>query len=213
MRRSILSSALIVLLVFVLGGIASAQDFLLRESDPAVVALSRDTDDVINVFEDTDNDGVYDAVTINGVTVTGHMRPDDAEGFRYQDGRCVVFYPATFSGLPQPGASAVLGFIHYFDGENISAYLAIVAEQAQGDETTNGLAVFFYDSAGLRVGAPSSMFVEKARLRSLPIYQEWVQTNKDFGIGSNPLNSQFFAYAKDLGLTDHILVVLFQLYQ
>jgi hypothetical protein len=213
MRRSILTSGLIILLVFVLGGIASAQDFLLRESDPAVVALSRDTDDVVNVFRDSDNDGVYDTVTINGVTITGQMRTSEAEGFRYQDGRCIVLYPATFSGLPDPGTSAILGFIHYFDDQNISTYLAIVAEQATGDDTTNGLAVFFYDSAGLRVGAPSSMFVEKARLRSLPIYQEWVQTNKDFGIGSNPLNSQYFAYAKDLGLTDHILVVLFQLYQ
>jgi hypothetical protein len=47
----------------------------------------------------------------------------------------------------------------------------------------------------------------------VPLYQEWVQMGKDFGIGSNPLNSQFFVYAKDLGLEDSLLVVMYQLYQ
>jgi len=213
MRRSILPITLTVIFLFVLTGVAGAQDFILRDSDSEVVELSSDFADVINVFDDTNGDGYYDTAVINGVTITGNMKIAEAEGFQYQDGRYIVLYPAEHRGLPEPGTSALLGFIHYFDCEHLSTYLAIVAEQALNDDTPNGLGVFFYDSAGLRVGAPTSMFMEKARLRTLPIYQEWVQTNKDFGIGSNPTNSQFFVYAKDLGLTDHILVVMFQLYQ
>jgi hypothetical protein len=116
-------------------------------------------------------------------------------------------------GLPVPGTKNILGFVHYFDADNISTYLAIMAEQAPTDDTTNGLAIFFYDAAGLRVGAPTAIFMEKARLRAIPIYQEWVAQGLDFGIGTNQVNSQFFVYAKDLGLTDHILIVMFQLYQ
>ena len=213
MRRSIQLIAVTVLSIVMLGGIAYSQDFIIQDSSPEVVALSLERSDVINVFEDADGDGFYDTITINGVRITSDIRSREAEGFRYEDGRYIVLYPANWSGLPAPGESAILGFIHYFDDENLSTYLAIVAEQSPTDDTTNGLAVFFYDSAGLRVGAPTTMFMEKARLRTVSIYMEWVQMNKDFGIGSNPLNSQFFVYAKDLGLTDHILIVMFQLYQ
>lgn len=213
MRRSILPIVLISAFLLMLSGVAYSQDFILRESDPEVVQLSRENQDVINVFSDTNGDGVYDTLELGGEIISGDIRVEDAEGFQYQDGRYIVLYPATYSGLPEPGGSALLGFIHYFDGENLSTYLGIVAEQSPTDETTNGLAVFFYDSAGLRVGAPSTMFMEKARLRVLPIYQEWIQQGKDFGIGSNPTNSQYFVFAKDLGLTDHILVVMYQLYQ
>jgi len=213
MLRSILPIALILAFMLTLSGAAWSQDFILQSSDPEVVALSQQNQDVINVFSDTNGDGVYDTVEIGDRTITGNIRVGDAEGFQYQDERYIAIYPASYSGLPAMGESALLGFIHYFDTENLSTYLAIVAEQSPNDETTNGLAVYFYDSAGLRVGAPTTMFMEKARLRILPIYQEWVQMSKDFGIGSNPTNSQYFVFAKDLGLTDHILIVMYQLYQ
>jgi len=213
MTRSILSSILTLLLVIILCGTAAAQDFMLRESDPAVVASSLEHKAIVNVFEDTNNDGIFDAATINGVRIEGLIRVVDAEGFKYEDGRNIVLYPSEWTGLPKPGASAILGFIHYFDDKNLSTYLVIVAQQAIGDETTHGLGVFFYDSSGLRVGAPTTMFMEKSHLRVVPIYQEWVAMGKDFGIGTNPVNSQFFVYAKELGLTDYILLVMFQLYQ
>ncbi len=213
MTRSIRVIFLATLFILMLYGSAAAQDFVIRVSDDAVVAASRENQATINVFEDTNGDNVYDALTINGNRISGTMRINEAEGFQYEDGRSIVIYPAVHSGLPEPGTSAILGFIHYFDDEYLSTYLAVVAEQIPDDDTTNGLGVYFYDSAGLRVGAPSTMFMEKARLRPIPIYQEWVQMGKDFGIGSNPINSQFFVIAKDLGLTDHVLIVMFQLYQ
>lgn len=213
MLRSILPIALILAFMLTLSGAAWSQDFILQQSDPDVVRLSQQNQDVINVFSDTNGDGVYDSIQLDERAITGAIRVSEAEGFQYQDGRYIVLYPANYSGLPAMGESALLGFIHYFDTENLSTYLAIVAEQSPTDETTNGLAVYFYDSAGLRVGAPTTMFMEKARLRILPIYQEWVQMGKDFGIGSNPTNSQYFVMAKDLGLTDHILIVMYQLYQ
>jgi len=213
MSRILSLSIIILILLFSLGGIASAQDFILRESDPAVLQLSKQTRDLINVFEDSNGDGIYDTLTVNGKLVRGNIRENDAQGFQFEDGRYIAMYPTDWTGLPEPGTSALLGFIHYFDEQHLSTYLAIVAEQAVGDDTTHGLGVFFYDSAGLRVGAPTPMFMEKAQLRGLTIYQEWVQMGLDFGIGSNPVNSQFFVYAKDLGLTDVILVVLYQLYQ
>jgi hypothetical protein len=216
MHRSI-HVALLAILVLLLSSNANSQDFLIRDNDPTVVALSSELSDVINVFEDTNGDGIYDALTVHGDYITGSMKVVEAEGFKYEDGRNIVVYPADFMGLPETGTSALLGFVHYFsnaDSEDpISTYIAIVAEQALEDDTTKGMAVYFYDSAGLRVGAPVSIFMEKARLRSIPIYQEWAEAGKDFGIGSNPQNSQFFVYIKDLGLTDHILVVLYQLYQ
>jgi len=213
MTRSILATFIAVLFLLIFGGVANSQDFLLIPSDPEVVAASLRNASIINVFEDTNGDGIFDAITINGKRLTSQLRIGDAQGFQYEDERNIVLYPANWTGLPKPGESAILGFIHYFDEKNLSTYLAIVGEQAPGDDTTNGFAVFFYDSAGLRVGAPTTMFMEKARLRAIPIYQEWVQLGKDFGIGSNPINSQFFVMAKDLGLTDDILVVLYQLYQ
>ncbi|MFH1676587.1 MAG: hypothetical protein ABIC40_06135 [bacterium] len=213
MTRSILSSILTLFLVIILCGTAAAQDFMLRESDPAVVASSLEQKAITNVFEDTNNDGIFDTAIINGLRVEGSIRVADAEGFKYEDGRNIVLYPSEWTGLPKPGASAILGFIHYFDEKNISTYLAIVAQQALGDDTTHGLGVFFYDSSGLRVGAPTTMFMEKSHLRVVPIYQEWVAMGKDFGIGTNPVNSQFFVYVKELGLTDYVLLVMFQLYQ
>lgn len=213
MLRSISLFTLILVYVLTIGGVATAQDIILRESDPSVVKLSQQTKDIINVFQDRDGDGIYDALTINGKLITGSMRIVDAQGFKYEDGRYIALYPTNWVGLPKPGESQLLGFIHYFDTNNLSTYVAIVAEQAIGDDTTHGLGVFFYDSAGLRVGAPTTMFMEKAQLRAMPIYQQWVMRGLDFGIGSNPNNSQFFVYAKDLGLTDVILVVIYQLYQ
>jgi hypothetical protein len=213
MIRSVLTSAFCLLCMFFLGSAASAQDFILRENEPDVLQQSLERQDITNIFEDRDGDGVYDALTLNGRFISGRMRMSDAQGFRFEDGRAIVVYPTDWSGLPAPGDSALLGFIHYFDEEKISTYLAIVAEQAAGDDTTHGLAVFFYDSSGLRVGAPSTMFMEKALLRPLPIYQQWVEKGVDFGIGSNPVNSQVFVYAKDLGLTDLVLIVMYQLYQ
>ena len=186
MTRSIRVIILTALFMLMLGGAVNSQDFILRESSEEVIALSRENQAVFDVFEDTNGDGVYDTLTIDGNRITGTVKVNEAEGFRYEDGRCIVLYPADWIGLPSPGESAILGFIHYFDGENLSTYLAIVAEQAIGEETTKGLAVYFYDSAGLRVGAPTTMFMEKARLRAIPIYQEWVQMGRDFGIGSNP---------------------------
>jgi hypothetical protein len=214
MSRSILITVLALAATIGLCVSAFAQsDILLRESDEEVVALSLEKAPVTDVFEDSDNDGVYDAITLNGKLLTGDLRIELAEGFQYQDGRYIVIYPTTWTGLPEPGEKAILGFIHYFDDKDLSTYLAIVAEQAIGDDTTAGLGVFFYDSAGLRVGAPSTVFMQKARLRAVPIYQTWVEMGRDFGIGSNPSNSQFFIYAKDLGLPDDILVVSFRLYQ
>jgi hypothetical protein len=213
MSRSIITLIFALSAVFFLNGAASAQDFILRESEDNVLAASMDRTDVTNVFEDRDGDGVYDALTLNGKFITGDIRIRDAQGFQFEDGRSIALYPSDWNGLPEPGNSALLGFIHYFDEENISTYLAIVAEQAIGDDTTHGLAVFFYDSSGLRVGAPTTMFMEKSLLSPLPIYQEWRDQGLDFGIGTNPINSQFFVYAKDLGLTDTILIVMFQLYQ
>ena len=213
MSRSISLAILAMFFIFMLGGIASAQDFVLRENDPKVVALSAQNKDKTDVFEDRNNDGVYDTVTINGKVITGNVRVKDAQGFMYEDGRYMVVYPTDWTGLPKPGTQQLLGFLHYFDTKNLSTYLAIVAEQTAGDDTTNGLAIYFYDSSGLRVGAPTTMRMEKAQLRAVPIYQQWVQTGADFGIGSNPLNSQFFVFAKDLGLTDVIMVVMMQLYQ
>jgi hypothetical protein len=213
MPRSISLLIAAVLLIFGLGTVASAQDFILQDSDAAVVQLSAQTKDITNVFADRDGDGIYDALTLGGKLVIGSMKIPQAQGFQYEDGRYIVVYPTSWTGLPKPGESQLLGFIHYFDKENLSSYIAIVAEQAVGDDTSHGLGVFFYDSSGLRVGAPTTMFMEKARLRALPIYQEWVQKGVDFGIGSNPVNSQYFVYAKDLGLTDTVLVVTYQLYQ
>jgi hypothetical protein len=213
MPRSISFLIAILMLVFGLGTVASAQDFILQKSDPAVVQLSAQTKDFTNVFEDRDGDGIYDALTLNGRLITSNMRTSQAQGFRYEDGRSIVVYPTSWSGLPKPGNSELLGFIHYFDKENLSTYLAIVGEQAITDDTTHGFGINFYDSSGLRVGAPTAMFMEKARLRAIPIYQEWTQMGLDFGIGSNPVNSQFFVYAKDLGLTDVVLIVTYQLYQ
>lgn len=213
MNRSINVVILSFLIILLTCGVAYTQDILIRMSDPDVVDLSGENVDVINVFEDTNEDGVYDTLTIHGERISGTLRLGDAEGFQYEDSRYIVIYPADFMGLPEPGTSALLGFIHYFDNESLSTYLAIVAEQALDEPTTHGMSVQFYDTAGLRVGAPTSLFMEKARLRNLPIYQEWREGGKDFGIGSNPINSQFFVYIKDLGLTDHILIVLYQLYQ
>jgi hypothetical protein len=213
MPRSISFLISILILVFCLGTVASAQDFILQTSDPAVVKLSAETKDNTNVFEDRDGDGIYDGLTLNGRLITGNIKTSQAQGFRYEDGRYIVVYPTSWTGLPKPGNSELLGFIHYFDKDNLSTYLAIVGEQAVGDDTTHGFGVFFYDSSGLRVGAPTSLFMEKASLRALPIYQEWTQMGLDFGIGSNPINSQFFVYAKDLGLTDVVLIVTYQLYQ
>ncbi len=213
MSRSISISILAFIITILLFGNALAQDFALRESNEEVIAMSKDKEPVVNVFQDTDGDGLFDAIMLRGELVQGNMREDLAEGFRYEDGRYIVLYPADWRGLPASGTAAILGFVHYFNDEDLSTYLAIVAEQAVGDDTTNGLAVYFYDVAGLRVGAPSTVFMEKARLRTVPIYQEWVETGRDFGIGSNTLNSKFFVLAKDLGLTDHVLVVMFQLYQ
>ncbi len=213
MSRTILISTMAILALICLCFSVSAQDFLLRESSDEVIAMSGDKDPVTNVFGDENNDGVLDSVMLQGELITSQIRTDQAEGFQYEDERYIVLYPAIWSGLPQPGSKALLGFVHYFDDEHLSTYLAIVAEQAVGDETTNGLGVFFYDSAGLRVGAPNTIFMEKSRLRAVPIYQEWVELGRDFGIGSNPINSQFFVYAKDLGLVDSILIVMFQLYQ
>jgi hypothetical protein len=178
-----------------------------------VIQLSNQIKDIMNVFEDSDGDGIYDALTINGRYTKGDIRASEAQGFQFEDGRYIVLYPTSFSGLPEPGQSALLGFMHYFDEKNLSTYLAIVGEQAAGDDTTHGLGVYFYDSSGLRVGAPATMFMEKAQLRALPIYQQWVQMGEDYGLGTNPVNSQFFVFAKDLGLTDVILVVIYQLYQ
>lgn len=213
MNRSIHVVILSILIILMTCGVAYTQDILIRESDPDVVDLSGENVDVINVFEDTNDDGVYDTLTISGERISGRLRLGDAEGFQYEDNRYIVIYPADIMGLPEPGTSALLAFIHYFDNENLSTYLAIVAEQVEDETTTQGMSVHFYDTAGLRVGAPTSLFMEKARLRNLPIYQEWAEGGKDFGIGSNPVNSQFFVYIKDLGLTDHILIVLYQLYQ
>ncbi|MCX6646802.1 MAG: hypothetical protein NTY09_10695 [bacterium] len=217
MNRSNHVALLVILIILLTCSVANSQDFLIRDNDEAVVALSSELSDVINVFEDTNGDGVYDALTVHGDRITGTIKISEAEGFQYEDGRNIAVYPADFMGLPDPGTSALLGFIHYFsnaDSEDpISTYIAMVAEQALEEDTTRGMSVYFYDSAGLRVGAPVSIFMEKARLRSIPIYQEWAEAGKDFGIGSNPQNSQFFVYIKDLGLTDHILVVLYQLYQ
>ncbi len=213
MTRSILALVLTFLFVLTLGGPVLSQDFILRDSDPAVVALSRDVSDTVNVFEDTNGDGIYDVMMLGDQRLTARIRPGDAQGFQYQDGRYIVLYPSDWYGLPEPGEAAILGFVHYFDDEYISSFLAVVAEQAFADDTTQGLGVFFYDSAGMRVGAPTTMFMEKARLRAVPIYQEWVQMNQDFGIGSNPINSQFFVLAKDLQLQDDILIVMYQLYQ
>lgn len=213
MNRSIQVVILSFLIILITCGVAYPQDILIRESDPAVVELSSQNVDVINVFEDTNEDGVYDTLTVHNEKISGRLRLGDAEGFQYEDSRYIVIYPADIMGLPEPGTSILLGFIHYFDNESLSTYLAIVAEQALDEPTTHGMSVHFYDSAGLRVGAPTSLFMEKARLRNLPIYQEWVEGGKDFGIGSNPVNSQFFVYIKDLGLTDHVLIVLYQLYQ
>lgn len=217
MNRSIHVAIFSIIILLFTCGVANSQDFLIRDNQQDVVDLSRALSDVINVFEDSNEDGIYDTLTVHGDRITGRIKVADAEGFQYEDQRYIVIYPTDFLGLPEPGTSELLGFIHYFSDEDseqgLSTYIAIVAEQATGDDTTQGLAVYFYDSAGLRVGAPTSLFMEKARLRSIPIYQEWVEGGKDFGIGSNPVNSQFFVYIKDLGLTDHILVVLYQLYQ
>jgi len=213
MTRTIFATFLAVVFLFLVSGLASAQDFILRDSNPDVVSLSRNTADNYNVFEDTNNDGIYDAINLNGELVTANIRANDAQGFQYEDDRYIVFYPSGMSGIPTPGTSEILGFIHYFDDNYLSAYLAVVAEQAIADETTNGMGVFFYDSSGMRVGAPTTMFMEKSRLRAIPIYQQWVEMAIDFGIGSNPINSQFFVIAKDLGLQDDILIVMFQLYQ
>jgi hypothetical protein len=213
MSRSIVALTFAFFFLFLMAVTASAQDFILRESEPDVLQASLEKTDVTNVFEDTDGDGIYDSLTLNGKYIPGNMRIGEAQGFKFEDGRSIALYPTDWSGLPQPGNSALLGFIHYFDDANISTYLAIVAEQTVGDETSHGMAVFFYDSSGLRVGAPTTMFMEKALLRPLPIYQEWTDQGLDFGIGTNPINSQFFVFAKDLGLTDIILVVMFQLYQ
>jgi len=213
MSRSIFITATAIAAIFAICVSASAQDFLLRESEPEVVAMSGDKTPVTNVFSDTDGDGIYDTITLDGVPIKGTIRKELTEGFQYEDGRYIVLYPTAWSGLPRPGEKAILGFIHYFDDKNLSTYLAIVAEQAVGDETTAGLAVFFYDSAGLRVGAPTTVFMQKSRLRTIPIYQTWVELGRDFGIGSNPTNSQFFIFAKELGLPDSILIVSFQLYQ
>ena len=217
MNRSIRLAFLATLIILITCGVANSQDFLIRDNDEAIVAMSATVSDILNVFEDTNDDGVYDALTVHGDRITGTIKVEEAEGFKYEDGRNIVIYPSDFMGLPEPGTSELLGFIHYFSAENseenISTYIAIVAEQAADEDTTRGMGVYFYDSAGLRVGAPTSLFMEKARLRSIPIYQEWVEGGKDFGIGSNPMNSQFFVYIKDLGLTDHILIVLYQLYQ
>jgi len=217
MNRSIHVALFSIIILLFTCGIANSQDFLIRDNEEEVVNLSLELADVINVFEDTNEDGIYDTLNIHGDRITGRIKLSDAEGFQYEDKRYIVIYPTDFSGLPEPGTSELLGFIHYFSDEeseqDLSTYIAIVAEQAVDEDTTQGLGVYFYDSAGLRVGAPTSLFMEKARLRSIPIYQEWVEGGKDFGIGSNPSNSQFFVYIKDLGLTDVILIVLYQLYQ
>jgi hypothetical protein len=47
--------------------------------------------------------------------------------------------------------------------------------------------------------------IPASALERLRTYAE-VEMGKDYGIGSNPNNSQFFVYAKDLGLTDDILI-------
>jgi len=214
MTRSILSVTFTLLFLVTISGAALSQDFMLQDSDDAVVAASKESTSTPNVFEDTNFDGIPDTLTVNGVRASCNLRLSDAQGFKYTDGRSIVFYPSDWMGpLPDMGTSKILGFIHYFDDQYLSTFLAIVAEQAVGDDTTNGLAVFFYDSAGLRVGAPTTVFMEKARLRAIPIYQEWVQMGIDYGIGSNPTNSKFFVYAKDLNLQDDILIVMFQLYQ
>lgn len=194
--------------------ITFAQDFILRTSDPEIINLSIDTDPIYNAFDDTNNDGIPDSVTIADETISGNIITGNAQGFNYDDGRNIVFYPTGWTGLPEMGTKQLLGFIHYFDNDGfISTFIAIIAEQAEEDDTSKGMGVFFYDNAGLRVGAPTTIFVEKAKLRVLPIYQEWVEVGLDFGIGSNPQNSQFFVFIKDLGLQDKLLIVLYQLYQ
>jgi len=214
MRRTIFLSLTTIVFLMIIAGLAFAQDFMIRESDPDVVALSRATDDNPNVFSDTDNDGIYDTMLLYGEEISANINPADAEGFQYEDERYVAFYPSDWTGLPDEGTAEILGFMHYFNEEGtVSTFIAIVAEQAFGDDTTNGLGVYFYDACGLRVGAPTTMFMEKARLRAIPIYQEWVQMAKDFGIGSTPANSQFFVLAKDLGLSDYVLIIMYQLYQ
>ena len=175
MTRSILSITFTFVFLIALTQAAVSQDFILRESDPEIIDASMAQTSTINVFEDTNGDNVPDALTVGGEYIEGRLRINDAQGFEYTDGRDIVFYPSDFMGpLPDEGTSELLGFVHYFDDEYLSTFLAIVAEQAPEDDTTNGLAVFFYDSSGLRVGAPTTLFMEKARLRAVPIYQEWV---------------------------------------
>ena len=207
------SLATFIKLLECFGGASFALDVVVRDSDSTVVQMSSQTQDKSSAFQDKDGDAVYDTVILDGKPISGKVLPKNAQGFQYEDGRYVCLYPTDWTGLPKPGTRQFLGFMHYFDTKNLSTYLAIVAEQAVGDDTTNGLAIFFYDSSGLRVGAPTTMRMEKAQLRAVPMYQQWVKTGADFGIGSNPLDSQFFLFAKSLGLTDVIMVVMMQLYQ
>jgi len=214
MTRSILSITFTLLFLLAISHPALSQDFELRDSNPDTVSASKAKNTIDNVFEDTNNDGIPDAVTLNGERITSTLRIPDTQGFEYTDGRSIAFYPSDWMGpLPVEGTKEILGFVHYFDDDYLSVFMVLVAEQALGDATTSGLAVYFYDSSGLRVGAPTTMFMEKARLRAVPIYQQWVEEGIDFGIGSNPNNSQFFVFAKELGLIDDVLIVMFQLYQ
>lgn len=180
--------------------------FTFAISEGNVVQKSQELEKVKSAFDDTDGDGIFDKIYFDGQTIDVQVDVEDAQGFSFADGTKIAFLPTRVRWLPKPGTYEAIGFLHKWGG-GINQLVAILIQQNENYETSEGVSVYVVNRSGVRVGSLFYAFMDKAVLRYTPPYQRWMQTGHDFAIGTSPTVSNYMLMGKDLGLVDTVLIL------
>ena len=169
--------------------------------------------DAFPAFGDQNRDGVFDTVTLpDQPELVADIDPVAATGVTYTSTggalRRVIYYPARTGQLPQDGEYRCLGFVHYFDEEQLSEWFACVVYRLPGMAASTYKAEFV-DQSGHAVGTPEPVLLNASVLATNPDFQRWQHSTSLSLLGVNPVaeTRELFIFRRLPDPSDKVLLI------
>ncbi|MFH1515961.1 MAG: hypothetical protein ABIG42_10940 [bacterium] len=166
---------------------------------------------------------LFNLMTFENDNFPVKLEISDAYGCAYPDGRKVVFYPVSELRLPEEDEIRPLGFLHYFDENQMNVFFQVITSCSSKNEVGQGYdgvlsgsryKIFILSKEGKRFGLPGSRILDKSDLTEEEAFRKFNASSRRVLIGTNSLdrNKFLFIFLKIQGLEDQIFQIFHHWY-
>ena len=166
---------------------------------------------------------LFNLITCANVNYPVILKASDAYACTYPDGRKVVFYPVSDLRLPEEDETRPLGFLHYFDDNQMNIFFQVLTSFSSKNEIeevskdvppASRYRIIILSKEENRFGLPGSRILDKSGLSDEEAFRKFNASSRRVLIGTNSSdeNKFLFVFLKIPGLEDQIFQIFHRWY-